>query len=124
MTDKTKSDGAAEPVSKCCGAPMRVESGQADFDEKSATNWYVCTECEEPCDAADFTPAEQPVSKPMKRRNYKNMRFRRIPEIPCDVYLHWSEKNGDTGDEFFCECDRVEDAKRLVTILNKTWWSK
>lgn len=41
-------------ISKCCGFPVRTESGMSDFigdkNPTVSTMWYVCTKCEKPCD--------------------------------------------------------------------------
>lgn len=44
----------SEPLSKCCGEPLRVESGDdGDIGNKdSVTNHYVCTACNRPSEPA------------------------------------------------------------------------
>lgn len=40
--------------SNCCNAPVKVESGDdSDIgsDKDGVTNYYVCTKCDNPCDA-------------------------------------------------------------------------
>ncbi len=127
--------------SKCCNASVRTESGIPDFigdkNPRIATMWYVCSQCDQPCDTqkpggyqplfSNLDPSRPPQggSGILMVDNLKESKlFVKQPIAPLNVTHSWSATITKVDNGFLIESleelsgdDNVQQYHKVQTVF-------